>query len=63
MKRVVIAEVDGQEIARYTFAYNAIPLTDIAPTDTQLVEKAKRSMKIAGIPGMEIAKARFRFAN
>ena len=61
MKRVVIAEAGGQEIGRYTFAYDANPTNGSTPTKSQLVEKAKRSMKTSGIPGMEIAKANFRF--
>ena len=60
MKRVVIAEVDGREVGRYTFAYHAHSKDGVAPTETQLIEKARRSMKISGIPGMEIAKAKFR---
>ena len=59
-ERIVVAEVNGHEVGRYTFAYDAQPVGGVIPTTAQLVEKAKRPMKISGIPGMEIAKARFR---
>ena len=59
MKRTVVATIDGEEVGRYTIAYDGQPADKIAPSKDQLISRAKGSMKRTGMPGRDIAKAQF----
>ena len=60
MKRVVVAELEEIEVARYTMAMDAALGQSGRPTEDQLITVAKRSMKRDGISEKDIVHARYR---